>query len=73
MRNLEKQIRDLIGEKVIIETTFNKELEGVLDKEITNKNFKETTMIYYRDEKNILCGVEFKNIKSIYNDLRFEI
>ena len=65
----ERKIRELIGEQVIITTDFQKEtlkeLKGTLDKEITNKPFKENTMIYYRDDKNLLCGVEFKYIKDI--------
>ena len=63
---LERKIRDLIGKKVIISTNLKVgDLYGTLDKEITNKNFKENTMIYYKDEKNILCGVEFKHIVKI--------
>lgn len=73
IRNLETKIRKRIGEKVIITTSFNKELVGTLDNEITNKLFNENTMIYYRDENNMLCGVELKHIVDVYDDLRFEI
>ena len=62
----ERIIRELIGEKVLITTNLKcSVLEGTIDKEITNKPFKENTMIYYRDNKNILCGIEFKHIINV--------